>query len=646
VMFTIKWNSRRDAILLTLLGGFAALVLEKLAVRLLSLGSAGTERGKNSREEGAGKEAKGKAPRRIWQIQGVEDEVDTDDDMPSTPALGMQRSRSIAEKVSPDRWRPRSPLPSPTRRLPALAAIPPLSLDGGEDLPQPAELRDHSSSTSTAYRQVVEEVSQTASARLEEQLQEPQFEDSRQPPLPGKLVERRPSSPGRVVLPPPEIQAVRSDQRVVGWGCNGDKQLLLTELHEKLPLPGPIGHLAGRVVMVSCGSRHSLALTSDGQVFAWGWNALGQLGIPVDASDPVLSMRTPIVALDVARADEGAVVEIAAGGMHSAARFTSGHVYSWGMSRFGQLGLGPEAVADKVVATPGMVRLASLTEGVGNGTVGKPLVARQLSCGGMHTAALSMTGEVYCWGRADSGQLGIGRRWITNPVSGRDGSYIDTSLCLSGMHSPELVENFVASDDHVVQVACGAFHTMAATKQGKLFSWGKEESGCLGIHFTGESLLSGVYQPHEVQLPPGISVARVSCGGAHSLVLSTDGRVLACGKNENGRLGLPNEKNQLTFCELPVFSAPSQGGGMGKVVMVACGGAHSLFLTDEGKVYASGRGSQGRLGSGSEKQALEPILVSMPFHPTGAHPAFVSAGGQHSLAVYAGAQGGAECGEA
>lgn len=89
--------------------------------------------------------------------------------------------------------------------------------------------------------------------------------------------------------------------------------------------------------------------------------------------------------------------------------------------------------------------------------------------GGSHTAALSNQGHVYMWGRCDSGQLGIGEKWLQE--SDDEG--------LLGVSQPHLVDGF--DGEKVVQVACGAFHSAAVTEKGNVYIWGKEDYGMLGI---------------------------------------------------------------------------------------------------------------------------------------------------------------------
>ena len=114
-------------------------------------------------------------------------------------------------------------------------------------------------------------------------------------------------------------------------------------------------------------------------------------------------------------------------------------------------------------------------------------------------------------------------------------------------------------EDPAVSVSCGAFHTAAVTAKGRLFSWGKEEFGCLGVQLTNDFKKgSGVYNPLEVELPKGVAISSVACGGHHTLAVTTTGKAMACGKNEYGRLGLGDLTNRLFMCELELPESVQQ----------------------------------------------------------------------------------------
>lgn len=142
---------------------------------------------------------------------------------------------------------------------------------------------------------------------------------------------------------------------------------------------------------------------------------------------------------------------------------------------------------------------------------------------------------------------------------------------------------------------------------------------------------------NQVELQAGVKIEFVACGGAHSMCVTSDGSVLACGKNEYGRLGMNNEKNHLIMTPVPFFDQSLNAHAAiprERVKMVACGGSHSVFLTTSGRVLVAGRGSSGRRGDGTGQSSLAPEPVLMPDVDESRETTFVAAGGQHSLMLY------------
>ncbi|GCB60820.1 hypothetical protein scyTo_0014230, partial [Scyliorhinus torazame] len=148
------------------------------------------------------------------------------------------------------------------------------------------------------------------------------------------------------------------------------------------------------IIQVACGNNHSLALSKEGQLFAWGQNTYGQLGIDTKgASQPVPQCVTSLTGMPVA--------QITAGGEHSFALSLSGAVFGWGRNDRGQLGLKDTEDRHK----PNYVKLLECKKTI------------HISCGEEHTAVLT---KIYSFGRGENGQLGnreTGDQLVPLPVN-------------------------------------------------------------------------------------------------------------------------------------------------------------------------------------------------------------------------------------
>ncbi|XP_020030081.2 E3 ISG15--protein ligase HERC5 isoform X1 [Castor canadensis] len=190
------------------------------------------------------------------------------------------------------------------------------------------------------------------------------------------------------------------------------------------------------IIQIACGDYHSLALSKGGELFSWGQNIHGQLGVGrIFSSTP-----TPQIVEHLAGVP---LVQISAGEAHSMALSMSGNIYSWGKNDFGQLGLGHTKKKDS----------PSLIEGLDNQKV------EFLSCGGSHTALLTQDGLVFTFGAGKYGQLGH------NSTQNKLRPCLVTEL-----HGHK-----------VTQIACGRWHTLAYVSDlGKVFSFGFGKEGQLG----------------------------------------------------------------------------------------------------------------------------------------------------------------------
>ncbi|WP_437896586.1 RCC1 domain-containing protein [Sorangium sp. So ce124] len=140
---------------------------------------------------------------------------------------------------------------------------------------------------------------------------------------------------------------------------------------------------------ISAGGYHSLALDASGSVWAWGQNSYGQIGTGSASSVP---QATPVQVPGLPP-----IKAISAGASHSMALDTSGVIWVWGASSYGQIGNGSSGI--------NQVRPTSVIV---------PGGAAAISAGWHHSLAVSTGGSVWSWGRNNYGQIGNGTSGTTN----------------------------------------------------------------------------------------------------------------------------------------------------------------------------------------------------------------------------------------
>lgn len=250
----------------------------------------------------------------------------------------------------------------------------------------------------------------------------------------------------------------------------------------------PVG--APMVTAVAAGSRHSLALRSDGSVLAFGSNDVGQLGVSDNVGTP-----TPNPAPTVVPGLQG-IIAIAAGADDSLALRSDGTVWAFGLNEFGQLGSAANNGTKAPNSVPTMV--AGLSDVVA------------IAAGLSHTLALRSDGTVWAFGFNYFGQLGT------------------TSDNLSGVVAHPIPTQ-VPGLSNVVAIAAGDRHNLALRSDGTVWAFGHNVFGQLGTDTNNNIYESANPTPTQVA---GLSGAvAVAAGGASSWVVRSDGSVWAFGDN-------------------------------------------------------------------------------------------------------------------
>lgn len=180
-----------------------------------------------------------------------------------------------------------------------------------------------------------------------------------------------------------------------------------------------------------------------------------------------------------------------------------------------------------------------------------------------------------------------------------------------------------AISSRVVHIACGASHSAALTESGKLFMWGLNKNGQCGILGKAECIL----EPKLVEYGDNnIKPVSVACGRNHSAMLTSDGRLYAWGSTSYGRLGIANETRKMV--PLPTEVAFFHNI---PIYSIASGDFHMMALTHDCSVYSWGYGADGQLGHGNLNHCKVPRRID--FFDASMQITEISCGAWWSMAV-------------
>uniref|UniRef100_A0A8C1R4J0 HECT and RLD domain containing E3 ubiquitin protein ligase 4 n=1 Tax=Cyprinus carpio TaxID=7962 RepID=A0A8C1R4J0_CYPCA len=274
--------------------------------------------------------------------------------------------------------------------------------------------------------------------------------------------------------------ALNDKGQVFAWGLGSDGQLGLSNIEDCIRVPRTVKSLSEvHIAQVACGYWHSLALARGGQIFSWGQNKYGQLGLGMQGA----GVSSP----QVVQSLQGVpFAQISAGGSHSFGLTLSGAVFGWGSNKFGQLGLSDND--DRHF--PALLKALRSQRVV------------YICCGEDHTAALTKEGGVFTFGAGGYGQLGHN---TTN-------------------HEVNPRKVFELMGNVVTQIACGRQHTLAfIPSSGKIDSFGLGGNGQLGTRSTYNRMspapVKGCWRAYTDPVPMdvgGFCVKRIYAGGDQS----------------------------------------------------------------------------------------------------------------------------------
>ncbi len=297
--------------------------------------------------------------------------------------------------------------------------------------------------------------------------------------------------------------AIGSDGHLYAWGDGGLGSLgngmsVDSDSPVQVSLPSGVSPIA-----IAASEATGYAIGSDGHLYAWGANAVGQLG---DGTNSAIcgacGSATPVV---VSLPPGVTPTAIAAGGYAAYAIGSDGHLYAWGYNVYGNLGVGNTQSS----AVPLLVKLPS--------GVSPTAVA---AAGFYATYAIGSDGHLYAWGDNYSGELGNGTtKEIRRPeqISLPPGV---TPAAISGSNAPD---------------------GYAIGSDGNLYAWGDNSVGGLGNGMikgpNSCHSISCSRTPTRVSLPSGLSPAAIAGGSDSAYAIGSDGQLYAWGDNSVGQLG-------------------------------------------------------------------------------------------------------------
>eukprot|EP00743_Colponemidia_sp_Colp-15_P008201 GILK01008894.1.p1 GENE.GILK01008894.1~~GILK01008894.1.p1 ORF type:complete len:825 (-),score=104.84 GILK01008894.1:236-2710(-) len=308
-----------------------------------------------------------------------------------------------------------------------------------------------------------------------------------------------------------------------------------------------------RITKIACGSLHSVALTSSGQVYMWGLllvvlpedndsrNYNGIIGMDTTGMDPRLQRIVEKSNFNYLRA-----------GQHE---LKADHNPKWRKTQ------------RRIVPSP------TLALGVENERI------VDVAAGYAHTLLLSTKLQLFACGYNDRGQLGVGNR----------------------INSHEFIPVVMNETVRIVQMSCGQQHNLARSDTGKVFAWGSGALGQMGIDSARDRLIPILVEPIEDRV-----ATFVAAGFNHSVAVVDDGSIFSWGHSEyyqhgavqtsdDSRSGFQHDLTSSRYYFVPRHMTAMKDH---KVVSVVCGSHYTIATTDSGQLYSWGWNDHAQLGQG------------------------------------------------
>ena len=347
--------------------------------------------------------------------------------------------------------------------------------------------------------------------------------------------------------------ALKADGTVWAWGYNANGQLGLGDTSNRYK---PTKIDIENVIDIAAGDSHTLLLTKDGKVYSCGTNSYSQLGRSGNTTKP-----EEVPGLEN-------ISQIAASTYNSMALTKDGKLYTWGYNGNGQLGNGTTSGT----ATPIKIKLDGIIKIAGKNQT---------------STAVTADGKLYTWGYNGYGQLGNGNT--------------------SNLYVPTEVMEL----ENIVDVAVENNTIIALDSKGQVYSSGYNGYGNLGNNTTnGRNKFGKVIESieEETKEPTYLSnVKQIEAGNETTIAIKKDGTAVAWGYNGYGQLSNGNTTNALLATELKYNK---DGDKVDEIIDVAVSNEGTTIVRKDGKVWTVGKNNLGQVGDGSITNRTEYTCIS------------------------------------
>lgn len=336
--------------------------------------------------------------------------------------------------------------------------------------------------------------------------------------------------------------AIKTNGTLWAWGLNSAGQLGDGTNNPGSIVPIQIG-TATNWQFISAGAEHSVAIKTDGTLWAWGRNSEAQLGDGTNNNSNV----------PIQIGTDNNWVAVSAGSEHNLAKKSNGTLWAWGGNTYGQCG---NAIPPNSVATPQQVGTATNWQNI--------------SAVSYHSLATQADGSLWAWGLNLDGQLG-------------DGTYTNRD-----------VPTAIGFDNDWGQITTGWNHSIAIKTDGTIWAWGDNNFGQLGDG-------TNTNQNRPIKIGTATNWQSITAGEGHSMAIKTNGTLWGWGRNHLGQLGNGTTAD---------INIPTQTGTATNWSGIDAGYYFTLGIKTGNTLWSWGNNNDGQLGDGTNTDHNIPVQIS------------------------------------